>query len=331
METLCQATIKWQTALKEAFTDPISLLEYLKIKPENLEIKNYTATQNFPLLVPKSFAARMTPGDPNDPLLLQVLTQNIELTKQLGFLEDPVEDKASNPIPGLIHKYHNRVLVTLGACAIHCRYCFRRHFPYQENTPGGDHWEAILTYIKNNTAINEVILSGGDPLVTKDRALAKKISDLQRIPHLKRLRFHTRIPIALPERITTELLNTLKKSELPIIMAIHTNHPREIDAQVKVALKKLSEAGILLISQTVLLKNINDNADTLVELSEALFAAGVMPYYLHLLDKVQGAAHFDTPEAEAKAILWEAAQKLSGYLVPKLVKEVPGEKAKVAV
>lgn len=322
----------WQNALKSAFRDAASLLRYLQLSTDMIPAENIDTATQFPLFVSKSFAARMKPGDPNDPLLLQVLNQTIELAEQPGFSKDPINEAEANPIPGLLHKYHNRVLVTLtGACAINCRYCFRRHFPYQDNTSGGDHWQAILDYIQKNTAINEVIFSGGDPLLVKDQALVKKISSLEKISHLKRLRIHTRIPIALPERITPTLCNILKEATLPMMMAIHTNHPQEIDDYVRVALKKLSEAGVMLMNQSVLLKNVNDHADTLIELSEALFDAGVMPYYIHLLDKVQGAAHFDIPEAEAKAILWQAAQKLPGYLVPKLVKEIPGEKAKVLI
>ncbi len=320
-----QAT--WQHELSDVITQIEQLAHALELPPSALAAGEQ-ARAEFALRVPKSFVARMQKKDPNDPLLLQVLPQAVEMLDKVGFVSDPVGDLQANPTPGLLHKYHGRVLLTLaGSCAINCRYCFRRHFPYAENTPD-QHWKRALDYIKKDSSIEEVILSGGDPLLVKDVQLAKLSDKLEEIPHLKRLRIHTRLPIVIPSRITSELTALLKKSRLNPVIVVHSNHANEINQAVIDAMKMCRDANITLLNQAVLLKNVNDNVDALAALSEALFNAGIMPYYLHLLDKVKGAAHFDTQPIKAQDLMQALSAKLPGYLVPKLVREVAGMPAK---
>ncbi|MDP1574161.1 MAG: EF-P beta-lysylation protein EpmB [Coxiellaceae bacterium] len=307
----------WQQALAHAVTDISELCALLSISPADI------ATSALPLRAPREFVARMKKGNPFDPLLLQVLPQAIEHQKFPGYSTDPTEESKKNPVPGLLHKYPHRVLLTLtGGCAIHCRYCFRRHFPYENNLPGRDNWEKTLNYIRNDVSIEEVILSGGDPLVLKDHLLAEFIRQLEDIPNLQRLRIHTRLPIVIPQRITDDLVATLSHSRFQTIMVVHSNHPNELDDAVLTALKKLN--AITLLNQSVLLKNVNDDAMVLSALHKKLFSAGVLPYYLHLLDKVDGSAHFEVPEEKALEIMRELKKMLPGFLVPKLAREVPG-------
>lgn len=318
----------WQEALSDLITDPKELFALLELPSAALEAA-FTAAQHFPLKVPRGFAARMQKGNLNDPLLQQVLPLGIELNIVPGYEIDPLQEAQVNPVPGLLHKYADRVLVTLtSACAVHCRYCFRRHFPYTDNNPGRTGWEKITAYIQQHDAINEVILSGGDPLTVNDYLLKQFSDQLVTIPHVKRLRIHTRLPVVLPERITSELVAWLTQLPFNAVIVIHANHPQEISADVTAALLRLRNAGIQLLNQTVLLKGVNDAAETLRELSKTLFNAGVLPYYLHVLDKVQGAAHFDIQRSQAHEIHKELCDTLSGYLVPRLVCEEPGESAK---
>ena len=283
----------WQIALSEAVSDPKELLESLQLDPALLPAA-HAATQLFSLRVPRSFIARMEKGNPRDPLLQQVLPLGAELAKTPGFTSDPLSEKKSNPVPGLLHKYYGRVLLTLtGVCGVNCRYCFRREFPYADNNPGSAGWEKALTYIANDKTIKEVIFSGGDPLIMTDQQLNKLIIKITQIPHIKILRIHSRLPIVLPERITEELINNLANTRLNIVMVVHSNHPNELDDTVAPAIKKLRNKNITVLNQSVLLKNINDSVLTLIELSEKLFSLGILPYYLHLLDKVNGTAHFD--------------------------------------
>lgn len=318
----------WQEALSDIITDPEELLSFLDLDVALLE-EARAAARVFPLKVTRGFAARMQKGDRHDPLLLQVLPIGLELNETPGFTADPLEEINVNPVPGLLHKYHGRVLVTLtSACAVHCRYCFRRHFPYEDNNPGTNGWEKIFAYIKQHDTINEMILSGGDPLSVNDKLLKSFTDQLIQIKHVTRLRIHTRLPIVLPERITDELITWIQQVPLDVVMVVHANHPNEINDDVRHALLKLRQAGVHLLNQTVLLKRVNDDIDTLVALSETLFSAGVLPYYLHTLDKIQGAAHFDIPLQEAQALYAQMTKKLSGYLVPRLVCEEPGMPAK---
>ncbi|MDQ8039344.1 MAG: EF-P beta-lysylation protein EpmB [Rickettsiella sp.] len=321
----------WQFLLKEVITSPIELLAELGLK-ENLLPDAQRSANLFHLRVPRGFVARMQKGNPNDPLLRQILPIGEEGIITPGFTQDPLDEKSANPIPGLLHKYHGRVLLTLsGACAINCRYCFRRHFPYQKNNPGGRTWEIILNYIIADKSITEVIFSGGDPLIANDSYLANCITDLATISHLKTLRFHSRLPIVLPQRITHALMTVLTSTRLQPIMVVHCNHANELDVSVATAIDVLRQKKIMVLNQSVLLKGVNDSIETLINLSQRLFEFGILPYYLHLLDKVQGAAHFAVSEDKAKILVNAMRKKLAGYLVPRLVKEKAGEKSKLAV
>jgi EF-P beta-lysylation protein EpmB len=324
-------TPRWQALLAAAVTDPETLLAALELGPEWLPGAR-AAARLFPLRVPRGYVARMARRDPQDPLLRQVLPLKPECEVAEGFGPDPVGDLAALAAPGVLHKYRGRVLLTAtGACAVHCRYCFRRHFPYGDAIASADRWRAALDYIAADPGIEEVILSGGDPLTLSDRRLAEFAEAAGRIPHVRRLRLHTRLPIVLPERIDAALLAWLGATRLAVVMVAHANHANEIDAGVRAALARLKEAGVTLLNQSVLLAGVNDSAGALADLSAALFDAGVLPYYLHLLDKVQGAAHFDVPEDRARTILSELNARLPGYLVPRLVREVAGAPGKTAV
>lgn len=321
----------WQEALSNLITDPKELLTMLELSPSLLD-PALAAALAFPLKVPRSFVSRIEKGNPNDPLLKQILPLGVELNVTPGYETDPLQELAVNPIPGLLHKYYGRVLVTLtGACAVHCRYCFRRHFPYADNNPGTRGWEKISAYIKQETSISEVILSGGDPLAVSDKLLKLFSDSLADLPHLKRLRIHTRLPVVLPERITEEFIAWITSVKLKTVIVIHANHAREINQDVKAALNKLSAAGIMLLNQSVLLRGINDDETSLIELSETLFSAGVLPYYLHVLDKVSGAQHFDLPLTRAHELHAGLVRALPGYLVPRLVCEEPGKPSKTLI
>lgn len=282
--------------------------------------------------VPRGFAARMRRGDPCDPLLRQVLPVAWEDEPASGFVDDPVADGAASCGPGILQKYAGRVLLTLtGACAVHCRYCFRRHYPYGEAHPLGQHRNAVLDSIRGDPAAREVILSGGDPLSLTDARLAPLAREIVDISHVRTLRLHTRLPVVLPERVCDELLAWLGTLDANTVMVIHANHPNEIDACTAGALRRLGTATTALLNQSVLLAGVNDDPDVLAGLSEALLAAGVTPYYLHMLDPVAGAAHFHVEEERAQRIIRSLRERLPGYLVPRLVREVPGAPSKVPV
>lgn len=322
---------RWQNALIEAVTDPKELIQLLELDESFIESARAAAAM-FPLKVPRAFIARIKKGDINDPLLRQVLPLGIELEPKAGYTTDPLEEANANPIPGLLHKYRGRVLLTLvGTCGVNCRYCFRRHFPYEKNNPGTAGWEKALDYVANDKSISEVILSGGDPLVVSDHLLRNFSQKLAGIPHIKRLRIHSRMPIVIPERITPEFIDWIKEAPFKTIIVIHSNHPQEIDSTVERAMATLTNANIALLNQSVLLKGVNDSTETLVALSERLFAVGVLPYYLHTLDRIQGAAHYDLDRETALQLHWAMAQQLPGYLVPKLVCEQAGAPAKIPV
>jgi EF-P beta-lysylation protein EpmB len=322
-------TAAWQKLLAQAINSPSELLEMLDLPADALPLGKLAGRQ-FALRVPRGYVARMRKGDPHDPLLRQVFPSHDEEILLPGYSADPVGDLAAMPVPGVLHKYHGRaLLVTTGACAIHCRYCFRRHFPYSDANPATHDWDTALHYIASDTTINEVILSGGDPLVLPDQRLASLAQRLSGIPHLRRLRLHTRLPIVLPERVDEALLDWLQRSRLKIVMVIHANHANEIDTSVTTALSLLKRAGVTLFNQSVLLRGVNDTARILAELSERLFEVNVIPYYLHLLDKVQGASHFDIPPAQAQQLMQELRNCLPGYLVPRLVHERAGAPSKL--
>lgn len=317
----------WKSAQATAISDPARLLEMLGLDAGLLPAAR-AATKAFPLRVPLGYIRRMKTGDAADPLLRQVLPLDAELRDAAGFGTDPVGEANAHIAPGLLQKYAGRVLLTTtGACGVHCRYCFRRHFPYAEQNPRRD-WQAVVERIADDETINEVILSGGDPF-TLDTPRLREITDaLAQIPHLRRLRVHTRQPVVLPERVDAELLEWLGGIKLNVAIVLHVNHANEIDSQVRDALGELRVTGATLLNQSVLLRGVNDSADALVNLSDALFAAGVLPYYLHLLDPVAGAAHFDVPEQEGRELVNAVHARLSGYLVPKLVREIPDRAGK---
>lgn len=321
-------TPPWQTELARVVTEPGELLALLGLG-EEWRAAAEAAAKTFPLRVPRGFVARMRRGDPHDPLLRQVLPLAAELVPAPGFGSDPVGDHAALRSTGVLHKYRGRVLLTAtGACAVHCRYCFRRHFSYEQANASADGWRAALDYIAADASIAEVILSGGDPLTLSDRRLAEFVRSLARIPHVTRLRLHSRLPVVLPERVTPSLCDALAGTRLRVVVVIHANHAQEIDASVQQACARLAESGFHLLNQSVLLRGVNESVTALTHLSEALFAAGVLPYYLHLLDRVQGAAHFDVSEDVARQLMAGLNARLPGYLVPRLVREVPGGSGK---
>ena len=322
---------RWQTALADAVTDPAELLQLLDIPDSSLAAAQEAARQ-FPLKVPRGFVARMQRGNPRDPLLMQVLPLDLELETTPSFVTDPVGDMASKVAAGVLHKYEGRVLlIATGACGVHCRYCFRRHFPYADESASFGQWQNAVEIIRADRSIHEVILSGGDPLTLSDRRLRQLTDALQSIAHVKRLRIHSRQPIVLPERVDAGLLDWLRSISLQKVLVLHANHAQEIDASVSTACAQLREAGVTLLNQAVLLKGINDSVSALSALGEALFAAGVLPYYLHMMDRVQGAAHFEVDEPRARQLMRELLTTLPGYLVPRLVRETPGDASKTPV
>jgi len=320
----------WQKELAQAITDPQQLLHSVGLDAQHWQ-GGFAARKLFPMRVPLPFVRRMRRGDPDDPLLRQVLPMAEEFLLTPGFSTDPLEEHQA-AVPGLLHKYKSRVLLIVrGGCAINCRYCFRRHFPYQENRPGDHGWQAALDYIGAHPEINEVILSGGDPLMARDDHLARLIDSLSAIPHLRRLRLHTRLPVVIPARITDTLVKVLQQPGLKTVMVLHVNHANEIDAELTQACQRLAQAGITLLNQTVLLRGINDTPTAQTDLSEALFAAGILPYYLHLLDRVAGASHFEVSETQATSLMAAMLAELPGFLVPRLVREIGGRPSKTPV
>jgi EF-P beta-lysylation protein EpmB len=318
----------WQRALADAITDPGELLTLLGLDRQAAAGAR-AAHREFRLKVPRGYVARMRRGDPADPLLLQVLPLARECEPAEGFFEDPVGDLDAYAGGGVLHKYRGRALViTTGACAVHCRYCFRRSFPYHEAgaTPGD--WAPVVERLRELPDLEEVILSGGDPLVLDDARLGGLVDALETLPGLRRLRLHTRLPIVLPERVTPALLRRLTTGRLAPVMVVHANHPNELDAAVLETLLSLAEAGITTLNQAVLLRGVNDSVDALRRLSERLFEARVLPYYLHVLDRARGTAHFEVPETEAVRLMQALRAELPGYLVPRLVREEAGAEAK---
>ena len=318
----------WLTQLADVVTSPDELLQLLNVDADANLLAGRDAKRLFALRVPRAFIARMAPGNPNDPLLRQVLTSQEEFIHAPGYSTDPLEEQHS-VVPGLLHKYSNRALLLVkGGCAVNCRYCFRRHFPYAENQGTKRNWQKAMEYIAAHPELDEIIFSGGDPLMAKDHELDWLLTQLESIPHIKRLRIHSRLPIVIPARITDTLVARISASSLQVLLVNHINHANEIDTAFRRAMKSLRMAGVTLLNQSVLLRGVNDNARTLADLSNALFDAGVMPYYLHVLDRVQGAAHFMVSDEEARAIMRELLTLVSGYLVPKLAREIGGEPSK---
>lgn len=318
----------WQQLWRDAVRDPRALLAQLGLDDAALGLSDAAAAQ-FPLRVPQGFVARMRHGDPHDPLLRQVLPLDDEMQPMPGFSRDAVGDGAAKAGSGVIQKYRGRaLLIATGSCAVHCRYCFRRHFPYAGETAAAAGWRDAVDHIRRDASIDEVILSGGDPWSLSTPKLAELTGALAGIAHLKRLRVHTRLPVVLPERVDAALLDWLGALPWPVTVVIHANHANEFDASVDAALARLRGAGATLLNQAVLLRGVNDCVEALAALSERSHAAGVLPYYLHQLDRVEGAAHFEVDDARARQLHAALAARLSGYLVPKLVREVAGDPGK---
>ncbi|VFP83159.1 EF-P beta-lysylation protein EpmB [Candidatus Erwinia haradaeae] len=322
---------EWLCKLTSVITNRAELLEFLELRDHPELIIQHDVKDGFPLRVPRSFALRMCKGDPKDPLLLQVLTLSQELVNVVGYKLDPLNEKSSTFF-GVLHKYHNRALFLVkGHCAIHCRYCFRRHFPYQEHKGNKQTWQKAIEYIKKQGHLDEIILSGGDPLIATDHELDWLFSQFEKISHLKRLRIHSRLLVVIPQRITQALCQRFKASRLQVLIVTHINHMKEINEDLRDRICMLKCADVTVLNQSVLLRHINDNAVTLAELSNALFDAGILPYYLHILDKVHGAAHFYVSDDHARLIFRDFITMVSGYLVPKLVREIPGERSKTSI
>ena len=317
--------------IRTYFTNPLELLETLNLTPEQM-LFSTEAVQDFHFKVPAAYVHKIHPGTPDDPLLRQIFPVQQELELTPGYTKDPLDEANSLSQPGLLQKYHGRalLLVTPG-CAINCRYCFRRHYPYEDKGHSWKQVEQNIELIKQDSSVSEVILSGGDPLSLSDSRFAELVKMLENIPHLKRLRIHTRFPVVEPERINEQFLNILAASQLRIIMVLHINHAQEIGLDNKKSILKLHKQQVTLLNQSVLLKGVNDNADTLAELSETLIDNHIVPYYLHMLDKIQGSAHFEVADDDAKIIYQQLRTKLSGYLLPRLVRETSGEKSKTPI
>ena len=325
-----ESLLDWKQSLQKAVRSVDELLNLLKIV-DPLEVD---VDPHFPLRVPHEFVAKMRLQDPRDPLLLQVLPLKEENVQVPLYTTNPVHDAEAIMQPGLIHKYPSKVLFTLtGACAVHCRFCFRRHYPYQDNIPNQAQWEQNIAYIQTNPNIKEVIFSGGDPLSIADDKLSTLVQMIDKIPHVQILRIHTRFPVMIPSRITESLLDAIGTPRLKTVIALHINHPNEIDDALTDAVSALKARGYTVLNQAALLKNVNDNSDTLIELSYRLFQAGILPYYINVLDKVAGAHHFDIPLAEAKRLMQTQRDALPGYLMPKWVVDVSGKghKSKVSL
>lgn len=323
-------TQSWQSLLQSAIRDSASLCQLLQLNPADLPISNQAA-EKFPLLVPFPFVSRMEKGNPKDPLLLQVLNSEQEELEMEGLVDDPLEEADHNPIPGLLHKYHNRVLLTVTpSCAIHCRYCFRRHFDYDANNAGRSAWSQLLHYLNEHTEVDEVVFSGGDPLVASDSYLESLVEKISAIDHIQRLRIHTRLPVVIPQRVLQSDLRWLRAFSNPVVV-LHVNHAREIDTDVVLAVRQLRDAGATVLNQAVLLQGINDNLEQQLELHRTCFDSGILPYYLHLTDQVRNTAHFQVNAQRGVKLMEKMKSHLSGYMLPNLVVEEPGKSAKTRI
>lgn len=320
----------WQIALRNSITDLKTLADLLQLNISDLPLAQ-AAGKDFSLKIPRAWIQKINPADPYDPLLLQILPSGAELKPVAGFEVDALQEAKVSPVPGLLHKYRSRVLwITSGSCAINCRYCFRRHFPYAEHKQAQSAGQKALDYIASKPEINEVIFSGGEPLIMPDQVLSKLVTKLAEIPHIKTLRIHTRMPVFIPERLDQDFLRWFVSDRFKSVLVVHVNHPNEIDAVFAKKMQTLRKKGVILFNQSVLLKGVNDHALVLKNLSDRLFfECGIQPYYLNFLDKIKGVAHFAVTEKQARAIYQELLGLLPGYLVPKLVVEIPGRTSKV--
>ena len=321
----------WHQSLARAIRNPDELLDRLGLS-ESLRPAAHEAARLFPLMVPESYLRRIDPSNPNDPLLRQVLPLFQESLEVPGFELDAVDDASFRLAPGLLKKYSGRaLLIATGSCAVHCRYCFRRHYPYGEEPRRLDDWQPALDAIAADPSIQEILLSGGDPLMLTDRRLSDLLDRLEAVPHLRRLRVHTRLPIVLPERVTGTLLDRLTECRLTTVVVVHANHAAELVADCAEALRKLVAAPLTVVNQAVLLRGVNDSVEAQCDLSTALIDLGVLPYYLHQLDRVAGASHFEVPVEEGRALVQEMRRRLPGYAVPRFVREIPGEAHKTVL
>jgi EF-P beta-lysylation protein EpmB len=324
-------TAAWQRELADSITRPETLIEALGLGAEHIDPAR-AAAGGFDLRVTRAYVSRIRRGDPDDPLLLQILPRAAELGDVAGYESDPLQERRARRAPNLLQKYHGRaLLIATEACAIHCRYCFRREFPYAESREGDGRLRAALEAIAADDSLHEIILSGGDPLSLSDARLASITDALAATAHVRRIRVHTRQPVVLPSRVDAGLESWIRGIRLPLTFVLHVNHANEIDADVRMACARLRAAGVTLLNQSVLLRGVNDDVAALEALSCALFDVGVLPYYLHLPDRVRGTAHFDVEETRARDLLAQLTARLSGYLVPRLVREVPGAPAKMSV
>ena len=322
----------WQELLAGSITTPHALLERLGLAPEQWLAGASEGHRLFPIRVPEPFIQRMEPGNPDDPLLRQVLPRLEERQEVGGFVRDPLQEAGAVQATGLIRKYRSRALLMVtGQCAVNCRYCFRRHFPYDEQRLGPEERKRVIETLRHSPEINEVILSGGDPLAVNDRLLAHWASEIAQVPHIRRLRIHTRLPVVIPQRVCDSLLQWLSHTPLQVVIVLHVSHPAELDSATRRALGYLRAAGATLLNQSVILRGVNDNVQVLEQLSEALFDAGVLPYYLHAFDPVAGAHHFHVDDDQARALVRQLLARLPGFLVPRLVREIPGHASKTPI
>jgi len=321
----------WQRELAQSIQNIDELLHYVKLERADVAVSD-EANNQFSLRIPRGYADRIAKADASDPILKQILPIDEEMRNVAGYNTDPVGDLQSIVAPGLLHKYHGRALmITTGACAVHCRYCFRRHFSYHDACHSNADWSAAIDHLNLSPQVNEVILSGGDPLSLSDTRLSRLVDKITSVPHVTTLRIHTRVPVVLPSRICSSMIEWINKSRLRVVMVIHCNHAREIDQATIDAMRTLTSTGVTLLNQAVLLAGVNDSVKSQKELSERLFSAGVLPYYLHMLDPVSGAAHFEVSEQRAKSLYEGLRACLPGYLVPRLVRELEGEPSKTPV
>lgn len=322
-------TLDWQKCLQDTLTTPESVAQALDLS-EDILSSMMGGHSLFPIKIPRTLLNRIERGNPDDPVLRQFLPLSAELETKAGYSTDPLAEKRANPAPGLLHKFTHRVLLTVTQhCAVHCRYCFRRHFNYAANTPSRQDWQEAFDYIAQDTQIEEVILSGGDPLSLPDAYLSHFIERMASIPHVQTLRIHTRVPVMIPQRITESLLDTLTHHRLHTVMVLHCNHANELNDDVQLACELMKSRGIVLLNQAVLLRGINDTLEAQVALNQNLFNIGVLPYYLHAFDPIQGAHHYDVPDHEAIALMRVLRDRLPGYCVPRLVRELAGAGSKV--
>ncbi len=323
-------TPDWKELLSQSKLSTQDLLKLVRL--EKHPLASESAEKLFELRVPKPYLDKIEKGKADDPLLLQILPQLAEHTNTAGFTNDPLEEEKYSPVKGVIHKYENRVLlIASSTCVINCRYCFRRNFPYSEHTQSKSDWQEALDYIRKNDSITEVILSGGDPLIHSNNYLFWLLGEIDQLTHVKRIRIHSRLIVSLPQRIDAEFIKALGEINKPIIIVMHCNHPNELGDELALATQQLSDLNVTLLNQSVLLRSINDQAEILKQLSEGLFEIGVLPYYLFILDKVTGTAHFEISISEAKKIHQALQASLPGYLVPRLTIEVPGQESKTSI